>query len=162
MELTPGLRYAVVVKSIVKAGAVVSLEDGTTELIHVSNISDEFVRDANDYVCVGDELVAVCEAGKVKPAELSIKNLKLVNRSSNKGTSSSKGMYGGLANPSCGFSDATTPTDNTAKSGSVMSCEEKNSALDDMIKKSKQDLKSKLYFNRKKKKKAKGRRSKRK
>lgn len=62
---------------IIDKGAVVRLEDGHTELIHLSKISNKFVRDVNDYLSVGDRLKAEVVKGTYKEAELSIKYLDL-------------------------------------------------------------------------------------
>lgn len=42
------------VKSVMKFGAFVEIEDGNTGLVHISEISNSFVKDINDYVKVGD------------------------------------------------------------------------------------------------------------
>lgn len=78
MQLEVGKRYEVTVKQILdKVGAVVLMEDGSTELVHISNIADCFVDDVSKYVTVGDELVAMCQEGKTRPVELTFRNLKL-------------------------------------------------------------------------------------
>ena len=83
MELKNNEKYGVtVVEVIPKTGAVVRMEDGTTQLIHISNISDEYVRDVNDYVSVGELLVAKCQEGKreSRPLELSLRYLGISSR----------------------------------------------------------------------------------
>ena len=83
MELKNSEKYEVtVVEVIPKTGAVVRMEDGTTQLIHISNISDEYVRDVNDYVSVGETLVARCQEGKKedRPLELSLRYLGICNK----------------------------------------------------------------------------------
>lgn len=62
---------------IIDKGAVVRLEDGHTELIHLSKVSNKFVRDVNDYLAVGDRLKAEVVKGTYKETELSIKYLDL-------------------------------------------------------------------------------------
>lgn len=62
---------------IIDKGAVVRLDDGHTELIHLSKISNKFVRDVNDYLSVGDRLKAEVIKGTYKESELSIKYLDL-------------------------------------------------------------------------------------
>lgn len=153
MELIIGNRYEVKVTAIVKSGAVVELEDSTTTLIHVSNIADEFVRDAGDYVAIGDTLVAIGQEGVVRPVELSLKNLKLPNKKKEAAERPrSKSVYGGLVNPSRGFGDSRQYTSNSSSNQKPRRDEE----LDKMIKKSNEDLKSKTYFNDKKARKRKG------
>lgn len=83
MELKNNEKYEVtVVEVIPKTGAVVRMEDGTTQLIHISNISDEYVRDVNDYVSVGETLIARCQEGKRedRPLELSLRYLGISSR----------------------------------------------------------------------------------
>ena len=77
MGLEIGKFFEVEVIRIIDKGAVVRLEDGHTELIHLSKISNKFVRDVNDYLAVGDRLKAEVIKGTYKEAELSIKYLDL-------------------------------------------------------------------------------------
>ena len=44
------------VKSVMKFGAFVELEDGSTGLVHISEVSNTFVKDINDYVKTGDSV----------------------------------------------------------------------------------------------------------
>ena len=81
MELTKGMTYSCKVVSIVNAGAVVELEDSSTCLIHLSNIAAGYVKSASDFVEVGKNYQAKCVIGKAKPLELSLKHLKLSNKS---------------------------------------------------------------------------------
>ena len=74
MKLTVGETYEVEVIKILKYGAIVKMSDGSTQLLHISNISEKFVRDVNDFLKVGDRIKVDCIEGKVKPEELSIKN----------------------------------------------------------------------------------------
>lgn len=73
MELIIGNDYKVVVTKIIQSGIIVELEDKSTQLIHISNLSDKFVSDINLMFAVGDVANATAIAGKVKPVELSIK-----------------------------------------------------------------------------------------
>lgn len=75
MEL--GSIYKVKVERIVKSGIVVKLEDGSTELIHVSKLSNDYVKNIEDFVSVGDVFDAKCVEGKQKDTELSLKHLNL-------------------------------------------------------------------------------------
>lgn len=77
MGLEIGKFVDVEVIRIIDKGAVVRLDDGHTELIHLSKISNKFVRDVNDYLSVGDRLKAEVIKGTYKEAELSIKYLDL-------------------------------------------------------------------------------------
>lgn len=73
MKLTVGETYEVEVVKILTYGAIVKMEDNSTQLLHISNISDKFVRDVHDFVNVGDKIKVDCIEGKVKPEEISIK-----------------------------------------------------------------------------------------
>ena len=73
MKLTVGETYEVEVIRVLKYGAIVKMSDDTTQLLHISNISERFVRDVNDFVKVGDKIKVDCIKGKVKDEELSIK-----------------------------------------------------------------------------------------
>lgn len=73
MKLIVGDTYDVEVVKILSYGAIVKMSDGSTQLLHISNISEKFVRDVNDFMKVGDKIKVDCIAGKVKPEELSIK-----------------------------------------------------------------------------------------
>lgn len=77
MGLEIGKFVDVEVIRIIDKGAVVRLDDGHTELIHLSKISNKFVRDVNDYLSVGDRLKAEVIKGTYKESELSIKYLDL-------------------------------------------------------------------------------------
>lgn len=46
------------VVKITRFGAFVKLEDGTEGMVHISQISDDFVRSVEDYLRVGDEIEA--------------------------------------------------------------------------------------------------------
>lgn len=73
MQLKVGETYEVEVVKVLSYGAIVKMEDGSTQLLHISNISEKFVRDVNDFVKVGEKIKVDCIEGKVKPEELSIK-----------------------------------------------------------------------------------------
>lgn len=77
MGLEIGKFVDVEVIRIIDKGAVVRLEDGHTELIHLSKVSNKFVRDVNDYLAVGDRLKAEVVKGTYKETEMSIKYLDL-------------------------------------------------------------------------------------
>lgn len=66
MTITPNAEYQVEVVRIVKSGAIVKLEDDSTELIHISNLSNRFVAKIEDIVNVGDKLTAYGKADKDK------------------------------------------------------------------------------------------------
>lgn len=77
MELQIGKKYKVTVSKIIKVGAIVEMEDGSTELIHISNISNDYVANIEDFVTVGSAYEATCQAGKTKSIELTLRPLNL-------------------------------------------------------------------------------------
>lgn len=77
MNLVLGEKYEVVVTKFVKSGVIVQLKDGSTELIHISNISDKFVADPSQFVSIGSGYIATCREGKFKPVELTLRDLHL-------------------------------------------------------------------------------------
>lgn len=83
MELEVGKNYNVKVVKIIKVGAIVELEDQSTELIHLSNISNQFVDDVSNFVIVGSTYIATCQKGKAKPIELTLRPLDLKRLDSN-------------------------------------------------------------------------------
>ena len=67
----------VVVTGIAKFGAFVSLEDGSTGLIHISEISDCYIQDISSFLKVVEKYKAMIigEGEKENTYQLSIKNL---------------------------------------------------------------------------------------
>ena len=66
------------VTGITKFGAFVSLPDGTSGLVHISEIANTFVNDVHDFVSEGQtvkvKIIGVNENGKIN---LSIKKAKI-------------------------------------------------------------------------------------
>ena len=56
MELTVGAVLEGKVKSITNFGAFVELPDGKTGLVHISEVADNYVKDINEHLKVGDEV----------------------------------------------------------------------------------------------------------
>lgn len=77
------------VKKIAKYGAFIQLTNGETGLCHISEISNDFVKDVNDYLKVDQDvkvkILNIRENGKI---ELSIK--ALMNNHPNKRNKSSQ------------------------------------------------------------------------
>ena len=67
----------VVVTGIAKFGAFVSLEDGSTGLIHISEISDCYIQDISSFLKVGEKYKAMIigKGEKENTYQLSIKKL---------------------------------------------------------------------------------------
>jgi S1 RNA binding domain protein len=64
------------VVDVVKFGAFIKIRDGKTGLVHISQISDKFVREVSDHVTVGTHVVAkiisIDDKGRI---QLSLKNI---------------------------------------------------------------------------------------
>ncbi len=76
MQLEVGAIMSGRVKSITKFGAFVELENKKTGLVHISEISDEFVKEVKDHLKEGQEvkvkIIGISKEGKI---ELSIKKV---------------------------------------------------------------------------------------
>lgn len=83
MELKIGNKYNVKVSKIIKVGIIVELDDGSTQLIHVSNISNKYVSNIEDFVTVGNTYEATCQEGKINATELTLRPLNLEAKRSN-------------------------------------------------------------------------------
>lgn len=77
MDALTGEKVKGVVTGITNFGAFVKLEDGSTGMIHISQISDHFVRDIHEVLSVGQTIEATFlskdENGRIA---LSLKNPK--------------------------------------------------------------------------------------
>ena len=56
--------YDVEVIQLLNQGVVVSLSDGSTQFVHISKLSDDFVETLEGYISVGDKKTAVCVRNK--------------------------------------------------------------------------------------------------
>lgn len=82
MELELGKKYNVKVVKLLDFGIVVKMldvQEYCTELIHVSQISDKFVKNIESFVSVGNEYEAeaVSGNGRGKDVQLSLKHLHI-------------------------------------------------------------------------------------
>lgn len=75
-----GEKYEVVVDKILPRGAIVKLSDNSTEFIHISNLSDDFVNSVSDVVSVGQSLITTCIRGRAKPFELRVLSDKPIKK----------------------------------------------------------------------------------
>ncbi len=77
MSIEVGSKLKGKVTGITNFGAFVELKKGTTGLVHISEVADNYVKDINDHLAVGDEIqvkvINVQEDGKIG---LSIKRAK--------------------------------------------------------------------------------------
>lgn len=74
MSIEVGSKLQGKVTGITNFGAFVELEKGTTGLVHISEVADNYVKDINDHLSVGDEIkVKVINVEKDGKIGLSIK-----------------------------------------------------------------------------------------
>lgn len=66
MVLEKDKYYLVKVVKIIKSGAIVELDDGSTHLVHVSQIASKYVSDPSKFVAEGVFYSAKCVEGKSK------------------------------------------------------------------------------------------------
>lgn len=71
------VNYDVEVVKVLGYGMIVRMPDNSTELIHISNMSDKFVANVSDYAKVGDKFNALAVPGKQREVELSLKHLNI-------------------------------------------------------------------------------------
>ncbi|EQC46350.1 polyribonucleotide nucleotidyltransferase [Bacteriovorax sp. Seq25_V] len=76
-----GATYTATVASIKDYGAFVDIAEGVSGLVHVSELADERVKDANDYVNVDDKIkVKVLEIDRMGRVKLSAKAVEPLKR----------------------------------------------------------------------------------
>jgi S1 RNA binding domain protein len=74
MSIEVGSKLQGKVTGITKFGAFVELPDGSTGLVHISEVADNYVKDINDHLKVGDQVeVKVINVEKDGKIGLSIK-----------------------------------------------------------------------------------------
>lgn len=66
MVLEKDKYYLVKVVKLIKSGAIVELDDGSTQLVHVSQIASKYVSDPSKFVEEGVFYSAKCVEGKSK------------------------------------------------------------------------------------------------
>jgi S1 RNA binding domain protein len=88
MSIEVGSKLQGKVTGITNFGAFVELPEGATGLVHISEVADNYVKDINDFLKVGDEVqVKVINVESDGKIGLSIKK---ANESENKAGSSSR------------------------------------------------------------------------
>lgn len=135
MKLVEHQSYRVTVIRTVPSGVVVRLEDDSTELIHLSNVSEQFVKDPLDYVDLDRSYDAECIIGFNGKLQLSLKPLNL-SRRSNRSVSKSDTSY-----------QVDRPVTRSPKHTPVAS---QRASLDDMISHSNKQYQDKMSGRRKK------------
>lgn len=77
MSIEVGSKLQGKVTGITKFGAFVQLPEGSTGLVHISEVADNYVKDINDHLSVGDEVeVKVLNVEKDGKIGLSIRKAK--------------------------------------------------------------------------------------
>jgi S1 RNA binding domain protein len=77
MSIEVGSKLQGKVTGITKFGAFVELPEGSTGLVHISEVADNYVKDINDHLKVGDQIeVKVLNVEKDGKIGLSIKKAK--------------------------------------------------------------------------------------
>ncbi|MYL35961.1 RNA-binding protein S1 [Pontibacillus yanchengensis] len=89
MSIEVGSKLQGKVTGITNFGAFVELPDGSTGLVHISEVADSYVKDINDHLSEGDQVeVKVINVEKDGKIGLSIKKAQ-ENYNSNKGNNNS-------------------------------------------------------------------------
>lgn len=73
MRYTYGEKYLGEVIEIKSYGAVLKMTDGSTQLLHISNIADEYVEDVSKYVEIGKVYEVTAIPGKQRAVELTLR-----------------------------------------------------------------------------------------
>jgi S1 RNA binding domain protein len=77
MSIEVGSKLQGKVTGITNFGAFVELPEGSTGLVHISEVADSYVKDINDYLKIGDQVeVKVINVEKDGKIGLSIKKAK--------------------------------------------------------------------------------------
>ncbi|QDI91548.1 S1 RNA-binding domain-containing protein [Salicibibacter halophilus] len=74
MSIETGSKYQGKVSGITHFGAFVDLPEGKTGLVHISEVADQYVKDINEFIKVGDDVtVKVLKIGDDGKIGLSIR-----------------------------------------------------------------------------------------
>ncbi|QQK78548.1 S1 RNA-binding domain-containing protein [Salicibibacter cibi] len=74
MSIETGSKYQGKVSGITHFGAFVDLPEGKTGLVHISEVADQYVKDINEFIKVGDDVtVKVLKVGDDGKIGLSIR-----------------------------------------------------------------------------------------
>lgn len=77
MRFNIGEKYIGKVASIESYGAVLQFNDDSTQLLHISHISDSYVTSIYNFFNIGDLVEVYAIPGKVKPVELTIRQSEI-------------------------------------------------------------------------------------
>lgn len=75
MRLVIGDVYTCKAKEILKFGAIMEFEDGSTQLLHISNIAEGFIKNIEDYITVGETYKVLAIKGAHHPVEITMKGV---------------------------------------------------------------------------------------
>jgi S1 RNA binding domain protein len=73
MSIEVGTKVIGKVKGITNFGAFMELPDGSTGLVHISEVADKFVKDINEHLKIGDQVEVKVISEKDSKIALSIK-----------------------------------------------------------------------------------------
>ena len=77
MRLNIGEKYIVTITEIKPFGAVIQFKDESTQMLHISHISDTFVQNIEEFMNVGEQIEVYAIPGKVKSVELTIRQSEI-------------------------------------------------------------------------------------
>lgn len=116
MNIVIGEEYEVKPIRYTSCGVIVEMSDNSTQLIHISNISDNFIKDIKNVIHIGHTYRCKAIKGKARPVELSLKKSD--------------------------FNNTTNHTDNIEKK--LLDRKQSSKSLDDMIEKMNRDYEDKV------------------
>lgn len=77
MKLEIGHRYRCKAEFLLHYGVIMRMEDGSTELLHISNVTDGYVAELSKFVTVGQEYEVTAIPGKSRPIEITLKDVEV-------------------------------------------------------------------------------------
>ena len=77
MELKVGKSYLATALAIKPYGVIMGMEDGSTQLLHISNIANTYVKNIHDYITEGGDYTVYGIEGKVRDVEISLVKEKI-------------------------------------------------------------------------------------
>ncbi len=75
MRYKKGHKYLGTAIEIKPYGAILKMDDGTTSLLHISNVSDDYVSNVADFITIGQSYEVTAIPGKVRPVELTLRDV---------------------------------------------------------------------------------------
>ncbi|SDJ16696.1 S1 domain-containing RNA-binding protein [Natribacillus halophilus] len=94
MSIETGSKYQGKVTGVTHFGAFVDLPEGQTGLVHISEVADQYVKDINEFIKVGDDVtVKVLKVGDDGKIGLSIRKAQDRKRRQGGGKRESKQSF---------------------------------------------------------------------